>query len=101
MLFVICNDDIPIGVALYYDIYNLKTYDFSQFFIDQRYQRNGFGYEAATQILQMMKNDGKYDKVFFYYIEGDYVAQNLYKKLRFKHTGEVDGNEIIMELKLR
>ena len=98
--FVIYNEDKPIGMAMYYDLDDLKAYNFSQFFIDQRYQGNGFGYEAAGQILQMMKNDGKYDKVVLCYIEGDDAARNLYEKLGFHHTGDADGDEIIMELKL-
>lgn len=99
--FVIYNKNIPIGMAMYHDLDDWKVYDFSQFFIDQRYQGNGFGYEAAKQIIQMMKDDGKYDKVVLCYIDGDEAARKLYEKLGFKHTGEADGNEIIMELKLR
>ena len=96
--FVVYNNDLPIGMAMYHDLDDRKAYDFSQFFIDQRYQGNGFGCEAATQIIQMMKDDGKYDKVVLCYIEGDDAARKLYEKLGFKHTGEADGDEIIMEL---
>ncbi|MCR4683152.1 MAG: GNAT family N-acetyltransferase [Clostridiales bacterium] len=99
--FVVYNNDLPIGMAMYHDLDDWKAYDFSQFFIDQRYQGNGFGCEAATQIIQMMKDDGKYDKVVLCYIEGDDAARKLYEKLGFKQTGEADGDEIIMELRLR
>ena len=99
--FVIYNDDLPVGMAMYHDIDDIKAYDFSQFFIDQRYQGKGFGREAATQIIQLMKDDGKYDRVVLCYIDGDEAARKLYEKLGFKHTGEADGDEIIMELKLR
>ncbi len=99
--FVIYNNDLPIGMAMYHDLDDRKAYDLSQFFIDQRYQGNGFGCEAAIQIIQMMKDDGKYDKVVLCYIEGDGAARKLYEKLGFKHTGEADGDEIVMELELR
>ena len=99
--FIIYNDDLPVGMAMYHDFDDWKAYDFSQFFIDQRYQGNGFGHEAAAQILQMMKDDGKYDKVVLCYIDGDDAARKLYEKLGFIHTGEADGDEIIMELRLR
>ena len=98
--FIVYKDDLPVGMAMYYDFDEGKAYDFSQFFIDQRYQGNGFGYEAAAQIIQMMKEDGKYDKVVLCCVEGDDAARKLYEKLGFKHTGEADGDEIIMELKL-
>jgi diamine N-acetyltransferase len=99
--FVIYDQDLPIGMAMYYDLEDEKAYNFSQFFIDKRYQGNGFGYEAAGQTLQMMKDDGKYDKVVLCYVAGDEAARKLYEKLGFTHTGEADGDEIVMELKLR
>ena len=98
--FVIYNDDLPVGMAMYYDVEEEREYNFSQFFIDMRYQGNGFGYAAASLIIQMMKDDGKYDKVVLCYIEGDDAARNLYEKLGFRHTGEAYEDEIIMEMKL-
>ena len=98
--FVIYNDDLPVGMAMYYDVEEEREYNFSQFFIDMRYQGNGFGYAAASLIIQMMKDDGKYDKVVLCYIEGDDAARNLYEKLGFRHTGEAYEDEIIMEMNL-
>ena len=98
--FVIYDDDLPVGMAMYYDVDGECEYNFSQFFIDERYQRKGFGYAAASQILQMMKDDGKFDKVVLCYIEGDEAAKNLYEKRGFHHTGEVEEDEIIMEMSL-
>lgn len=99
--FVIYNDDVPVGMALYYDLDEEREYNFSQFFIDGRYQRKGFGFKAASMILQMMKDDGKFDKVVLCYIDGDDAAKNLYEKLGFHHTGEACEDEIIMEMNLR
>ena len=95
--YVIYNDAIPVGMALYYDCDALDVYDFSQLFIDERYQGNGFGIEAARQILELMKSDGKYDKVILCYIDGNEAAKNLYEKLDFYLTGECDEDEIVME----
>ena len=98
--FVIYNDELPVGMAMYYDVEEEREYNFSQFFIDKRYQGNGFGYAAASLIIQVMKDDGKYDKVVLCYIEGDNAARNLYEKLGFRHTGEAYEDEIIMEMNL-
>ena len=98
--FVIYNDDLPLGMAMYYDVEEEREYNFSQFFIDERYQGNGFGYAAASLILQMMKDDGRYDKVVLCYIDGDEAAKNLYEKLGFRHKGEASEDEIIMEMSL-
>lgn len=99
--YIIYNDDIPVGMALYYDCDELNAYDFSQIFIDERYQRRGFGIEASRQILEIMKSDGKYDKVDLCYIDGNEAAEKMYKKLGFYHTGDCYGDEIVMEKMLR
>ena len=99
--FVIYDDELPVGMAMYYDFEEENKYNFSQFFIDQRYQGKGLGYQAASQIIQLMKDDGKYDKVVLCYIDGDDAALRLYEKLGFRLTGEAWEDEIIMELSLR
>ena len=98
--FVVYNDTTPVGMAMYYDCEELEAYDFSQLFIDERYQGNGYGYLAANQIINMMKKDGKYSRVYLCYIEGNEAAKKLYEKIGFRHTGESDGDEIIMEMSL-
>ena len=99
--FVIYNDDTAIGMALYYDYEEDRAYDFSQLFIDHRYQGNGFGLEAAKQMLELMRSDGKYDKVTLCYIDGNEAAKRMYEKLGFALTGDSDDDEIIMEKWLR
>ena len=99
--YVIYDGDIPVGMALYYDCDELSAYDFSQLFIDERYQGKGFGIEAARQILELMESDGKYDKVTLCYIDGNEAAKKMYEKLGFYLTGECDEDEIIMEKRLR
>ena len=99
--YVIYNDTLPVGMALYYDCAELNAYDLSQLFIDERYQGNGFGIEATKQILDKMKSDSKYDKVMLCYIDGNEVAKNMYEKLGFTLTGNRDEDEIIMEKALR
>ena len=99
--YIIYESDVPVGMALYYDCDELNAYDFSQIFIDERYQGQGLGTEAAQQILNIMKSDGKYNKVVLCYIDGNKVAKNMYEKLGFYLTGERDGDEIVMEKILR
>lgn len=95
--YVIYNDTLPVGMALYYDCAELNAYDLSQLFIDERYQGNGFGIEATKQILDKMKSDSKYDIVILCYIDGNEAARNMYEKLGFTLTGDRDEDEIIME----
>ena len=97
--FIIYDDDTPVGMALYYDWED--AYNFSQFFIDERYQGKGLGYEAARLVIREMEKDGVYHKVVLCYVEGDEAAERLYRKLDFSPTGEEEENEIVMEKQLQ
>ena len=97
---LILDGEIPVGMLLYHDWPEAEQYVFSELLIDRRYQRRGFGMEAARLALDEMRADGCYPKVCLCYIEGDEPARDLYEKLGFTHTGEVDEDEIIMELTL-
>ncbi len=97
---VIYAGDVLVGMALYYDCDELQAYDFSQLFIDERYQGKGYGLAAAKCILEEMRRDGKYKKVVLCYIEGNEAARSLYQKCGFHLTGEADGDEIVMEMEM-
>lgn len=97
---IIYQDDTPVGMALYYDLADWQAYNFSQFFIDERYQGKGYGLEAARLVLQRMKEDGRFERVVLCYVEGDTAAKKLYEKLGFTPTGEVEEDEVVMALKL-
>lgn len=84
---------------MYYDCPERNAYDFSQFFIDERYQGKGYGKAAAKAVLEAMKQDGKYDKTVLCYIEGDEAARRLYESIGFVEIDR-DEDEIIMELEL-
>lgn len=94
-------DKEPVGMLLYYDCDEAGAYDFSQIFVDERYQGKGYGSAAAKLALELMQSDGKYDSVILCYIDGNSAARDMYEKLGFVHTGEVDEDEIIMRKKLR
>ena len=97
---LILDDDTPVGMLLYHDWPEAGQYVFSQLLIDQRYQRRGFGIQAARLALDEMRADGRYQTVCLCYVEGDEPARQLYEKLGFAHTGETDGDEIIMQFTL-
>ena len=99
--YIIYNEDTPVGMAMYRDIEDMEAYAFDQFFIDERYQGRGFGMEAARQIMKLIEEDGRYDKVYLCYIDGDTAARNMYEKLGFRETGEADEDEIVMLKVLR
>ena len=95
--FYICEEETPIGMGMYFDCEELKSYDLSQFFVDARYQGKGYGKAAASLILDCMKKEGKYHKAILCYIEGNEAARRLYEGLGFVERDR-DGDEIVMEL---
>lgn len=97
--FVIDNDGVPVGMGLYYDLPEMACYDFSQFFIDERYQGRGFGPAAARLILEELRRDGRYDKVVLCYVEGNDRVRRFYEGFGFTVVDR-DEDEMIMELRL-
>ena len=97
--FIICADETPVGMGLYYDLPDMACYDFSQFMIDERYQGKGYGKEAVKTVLDAMKADGKYHKVVLCYFEGNEAAKKLYESFGFTETDR-EEDEIMMELLL-
>ena len=97
--FIVCDGETPVGMGLYYDLPEMGCYDFSQFFIDERYQGKGYGKEATKMVLDALRADGKYNKVSLCYIEGNEGAKKLYESFGFVETDR-DEDEIIMELLL-
>ena len=97
--FVIYDDEVSVGMGLYYDLPDLDCYDLSQIFIDERYQGRGYGRAATKLILDAMKQDGKYNKVDLCYIEGNDAAKKLYESFGFVEIDR-DEDEIIMEMNL-
>lgn len=97
--FVICNDDTPVGMGLYYDCPDLDAFDFSQIFIDHRYQGKGYGRAATRLVLDSMKQDGRFGKVVLCFIEGNEAGRKLYESFGFNEIDR-DEDEIIMELYL-
>ena len=97
--FFIYDDEIPVGMCLYHDEKSLNAYVFSELFIDEKFQKRGYGKAATKIVLERMKNDGKYNKVILCYIEENVAAKKLYDNFGFVETDR-DENEIVMELVL-
>lgn len=97
--FVIYDNETPVGMGMYHDCPDLDAFDLSQIFIDERYQRKGYGKTATKLVLDAMKQDGKYSKAILCYIEGNNAAKDLYESFGFVEIDR-DEDEIIMELTL-
>ena len=89
-VFIIYNDDLPVGMGMYYDLDDFNAYNLSQFFIDQRYQGKGYGSEALGLILNELRKEGHYDHVEVCVKKDDSAAIRLYEKNGFVDSGYID-----------
>jgi len=97
--YLIRADKTPVGMALYYDYDNGKEYTLAELFIDERYQRRGYGTEAVKKLLEEMRADGRFQKVYLSYTRGNETARRLYEKFGFQEI-VADDEEVGMELEL-
>ncbi len=95
----IFEDGTAVGLISYRILDNSCILD--QFMIDKRFQGKGFGKEALSIFIEAGKKEGKCNKIILCFIEGDKVAEALYKSYGFviidRDEAEDEPAEIIME----
>ncbi len=94
--YLICAGETPVGMALYYD-YDDEEYTLAELFIDERYQRRGYGTEAVEKLLREMQEDGRFQKVYLFYTKGNEAARRLYEKFGFR---EIVANDEAVGMEL-
>ena len=77
-----------------------RTVGIWRFMIGIEDQNKGYGRAAMKVLLKMITDADKFDVVILDYAEGNTVARELYYSFGFRETGEVDDDEVIMELPL-
>ena len=96
---VICVADNPIGLIMQRDfLHNGKNKCIlDQVMIDKDYQGQGYGNLAMEKWIAMIKDEGIYSSIELCYIKGDFIAENMYKKLGFvRKPEEDDEDELVM-----
>lgn len=89
----IADENQIVGVALVRDFTDEPLgYDLQQFMIDQRFQDKGYGTEALRKILDLLKEDGRFDCVEVCVNKEDASALHVYEKVGFVDTGYIDGD---------
>jgi len=82
----IYNDDTMVGMVILLELNN--KYSFSEFFIADDYQNQGFAKEAVKCIIDKFKKERKYSNIMIFVHESNKVALHLYEKSGFKITGD-------------
>ena len=97
------NEDIPIGLIMQRDFYknDEAICILDQIMIDKNFQGKGYGKAAVKQWLHKIENENKYDFIMLCYLEDDFIAEQMYKKLGFvREPEDDDGDELVMVYKL-
>ncbi len=93
-------DDEPVGFIMLYD--NPEEYDYFlwRFMIAGPYQSMGFGKRAIALLIEYVKTRPNAKQLGVSCGEGEASPEEFYKKLGFKRTGEMDGEEVVLRLEL-
>jgi len=71
-----------------------------RFMIDARFQGQGIGKVALLRVVEHVRGKGLFNTLKLSYVPGPGCPEPFYLGLGFRHTGQVDGNEIVLELPL-
>lgn len=98
--FVIYKEDVMVGYVMVIYDYDDETYNIWHMMIDEKYQNNGYGTRALELCIDYIKSKpfGKSNHIILTCNIENHNAIHIYKKLGFKDTGNVDGDEMIMKL---
>ena len=101
--FAIYADDKLVGFTMFafevdYEDPN-DRYWLWRFMIDKNLQGKGYGSPALEKIIEYFRNNGA-DHIRLSTKDTNTVALSLYHKYQFKETGEMNDEEMVLELKL-
>ena len=72
-----------------------------RFMVDTKFQRQGVGRAALEQVIDHVRSKGPSSSLLVSYVPAPGSPEEFYLRAGFKHTGKVDGGEIVLELPLK
>lgn len=66
--------------------------------VDAKHQRKGVGRAAMQLVIEHVRAKGLFDRLAISYVPGEGGPEQLYLSLGFRPTGEMDGDEVVMQL---
>lgn len=102
----ICHGDDPVGFVMLEDE-SLRSpppprpeVGVWRFMIDERFQGHGIGEAAMRLVIEHVRRKGLFDRLELSFVPGPGCPEPFYLGLGFRHTGRVDGAEVVLELPL-
>lgn len=71
-----------------------------RFMVDRRFQGRGIARAALLQVIEQVRERRIFDKLSLSYVPGPGCPEPFYLSLGFRHTGRMDGTEVVLELPL-
>jgi len=71
-----------------------------RFMIDAKFQRRGIGRAALLRVIEHVRSKSLFTRLQLSYVPGPGCPEPFYLALGFRHTGRVDGGELVLELPL-
>jgi len=71
-----------------------------RFMIDARFQGQGVGKVALLRVIEHVRSKSLFKTLELSYVPGPGCPEPFYIDIGFRHTGRVDGNEVILEYSL-
>ncbi len=93
-------DETPVGFVMLSIDTEKPEYYLWRFMIDADQQGKGYGYQALQTIIDYVRTLPNAKTLTLSHGEGEGSPEPFYKKFGFEHTGEVDGDELVMKLDL-
>ena len=98
--------DEPVGFVMVYDE-SLRTpppeapgVGVWRFMVDERHQARGIGRRALALVIDHVRAKGVFASLELSYVPGPGCAEPFYRAMGFRHTGRMDGDEVVLELPL-
>lgn len=102
----ICLDDTPVGFVMLEDQTRAlpppaePQISLWRYMIDARWQRQGIGKIALELVIDEVRRRRRFSKLATSYVPGAGCPEPFYLGLGFRHTGRLDGREVVLELPL-
>ena len=98
--FAIYDDETPVGFMMLDEYLDEKCVIIWRIMFPVENQNKGYGTAAIREIIRLAKESGKYDFVLIDYAPDNKIAEHVYTKLGFKHTGVFEHGEYELRLDL-
>jgi diamine N-acetyltransferase len=99
-------DDTPVGFVMLEDQTRAvpppaePQISLWRYMIDARWQRQGIGRVALGLVIDEVRRRKRFARLETSYVPGPGCPEHFYLGLGFRHTGRLDGSEVVLELPL-